>query len=228
MSCYQYEYGSIKLPSAEFSRIRRAFANEHNVWLDNTFRKAELHYERLKAYVALNKKDKSVSVWSRDRVHGLVSRYIEDIMRYSSEAEYDKMMSVFLTYKTVDGKQKYTLVKPKKMHFKHVSLSNNEYKDQELSIDFDSTDKTIKWSVLENNRSVDRAWECPLGRMFSKVISSVEWTRATGGVFYYNDEYNREEEGFSGAGGDRVSHYFGPIGKKHQEDEFKSFKRRAR
>lgn len=222
MSCYEYEYGSIKLPSAEFSRVRRAFAEQHNLWLDAISRKADSHYEPLKAYISLYKKDKSVVVWSTDRVCGLVNKYLSDKISGLTEAELSKLVEVFLSSKTVDGKVKYSLSKPKKSDFKHVSLSNNEYQDDEASITLDATNKTLEWHVQENNHAVERARKGELGIRLHKILNSVKWTRSTGGVFYYNNEYNREDEGFCGAGGDQDSHHFGPIGDQHKKDKIKS------
>lgn len=214
MSCYEYEYGTIKLPSKEFSRIRRLFAEKYNAWLDSNFLKATSLYEPLKAYALKNKKDKNLNL----------NDYIYEKLQSEQESDIEQIISSILNSKKVNGKYKTSIIKPTKKSFKHVSLSENNYEDLFATVSFNSETKEIRWQVEENNHSVDNAWENVLGKIFNKVISTVEWTRGTGGVFFYNSEYEREGREGDGAGGDRAHKYFGPAGEKHKEDRLKLLK----
>lgn len=221
MSCYEYEYGTIKLSTKEFSRVRRAFAESYNAWLDSSFNKAVALYEPMKEHVAKTKKNKDLYKGSRNPVYCITHDFLQQRLKNEDETTYDKIFQSLVSTKTVDGKTKTTIVKPTKKSFKHVSLSENEYSDSATYVTFTPDTKEFNWRVEENNHSVDQAWINILGKTFKKVFAKVEWTRGTGGVFFYNSEYNRENEGYDGAGGDHASHYFGPIGEKYKQNLLK-------
>lgn len=221
MSCYEYEYGTIKLSTKEFSRVRRAFAESYNAWLDKCFNKAVSLYEPLKEYIVKNKKNKDFFGWSKNPVYDISHHYLEKQLHNEDETTLYKIMESLVSQKTVDGKTKYSIIKPTKKAFKHVSLSQNEYSDLTCYVSFIPEEKSFKWNVPENNHSVEHAWINILGKTFKQVFSKVEWSRGTGGVIFYNSEYNRENQGYDGAGGDMASKFFGPIGEKHKENLMK-------
>lgn len=221
MSCYEYEYGTIKLSTKEFSRVRRAFAESYNAWLDICFNKAIALYEPMKEYVAKNKKNKNIYHGSGNSIYCISNDFLQHKLNNENETTFDLIFQSLVSTKTIDGKTKTTIVKPTKKSFKHVSLSANEYSDSTTYASFIPNTKEFHWRVEENNHSVEQAWNNILGRVFKTVFSKVEWARGTGGVFFYNSEYNREDEGYDGAGGDYASHYFGPVGEKHKADLLK-------
>lgn len=81
--------------------------------------------------------------------------------------------------------------------------------DGEASVAFDG--RRVSWSVSENNHAVDTARNSPLGMVFFTALDKVKWTRGTGGTLVGNDEYNGESEA-EGGGANYVTARYGPLG----------------
>ena len=60
---------------------------------------------------------------------------------------------------------------------------------------------------------MDHAWASQLGKVLSAALEKVNWTRDTGGVFRYTDEYARDNELDGGFSSVSISRSYGPRGK---------------
>ncbi|BDZ52800.1 hypothetical protein GCM10025867_50410 (plasmid) [Frondihabitans sucicola] len=47
---------------------------------------------------------------------------------------------------------------------------------------------------------------------FYAALNAITWGRNSGGVIWYNSEYNEGQTGASFGGGDRISNHYGPLG----------------
>lgn len=79
----------------------------------------------------------------------------------------------------------------------------------EAVITIDAKHRSITWRVEENNRAVERARDTAVARALFHGLSSVVWTRGTGGEIAGNDEYNRDSRE-SGAGANYITGSYGP------------------
>jgi len=70
---------------------------------------------------------------------------------------------------------------------------------------FDAEDKTVTYSVPENNHACDNARESHVGRLFFRTMDRINWTRGSGGCLYGNDEYHRDAHHGTGGGGNYVT-----------------------
>ncbi len=66
----------------------------------------------------------------------------------------------------------------------------------EASITLDG--RKLRWEVRENNHSVERAHEHPLGAALFRQLDRITWTRGNGGELVGNDEYNRDAQDCGG------------------------------
>lgn len=69
----------------------------------------------------------------------------------------------------------------------------------------------------DGNHSADAFAEHPVSAAAMTALSAVKWTRGTGGVLWYNSEYNEGPSGNSWGGGDRISEAWGPDGERTRD-----------
>jgi hypothetical protein len=85
-------------------------------------------------------------------------------------------------------------------------------------LSFDDANRSVQWTVSENNHACEWARESFLGELFFRALDTAAWGRSGGGVIVGNDEYNRDNSG-AGGGGNYIKDAYGPAGKKQQEFE---------
>lgn len=69
--------------------------------------------------------------------------------------------------------------------------------------------RTLHWSTGDNNHAVAHARNSWLGLALFKALGAVTWTRGTGGALVGNDEYNQEASG-AGEASNYVTATYGP------------------
>lgn len=200
MSCYEWESGTIKLPTAAFARFRRELNSFYNSRQSRLFQKATAIFEKV---TAETKGKKGV-----DLVHVLNAHLQENriIMGFSSTVEVDgadEISDVLLPRE--DGKLK----RPLKKDFAPVPLAGNALRGEDWSILFSPKAHSVHFSVPENNHACERAHEHDIVKQFFSMLGRVVWVRGTGGEIVGNDEYNTDSRE-AGGGGNYVKHTFGP------------------
>jgi len=63
----------------------------------------------------------------------------------------------------------------------------------------------------DNKNAVERGRSHPVVAAMFRALKAINWTRATGGVFVGNDEYNQDSS-YAGGGGNYITEDFGPLG----------------
>jgi hypothetical protein len=91
---------------------------------------------------------------------------------------------------------------PKKKDFPKATKAATSFSvGGEAHITLNADTRVVTWEVYENNHACDHAAEEPMAKVFWRAISSVNWTRGTGGRLWGSDEYRDDanrEHGYSG------------------------------
>jgi len=210
MSCYEWERGSVVIPSAEWAGVKRKVRRAYNQRQEKLYEAALNVWKRLKKEGKGQESSVKANLW---RIAGKI-RIKQERMRYGQRRrelvheEIDAIENSILRKSHNLSK----LYKPRKKDFPKKTNRDTSFNvNWEASISFDNDSRTLHWSVMENNRSVEKAHRHPLTRAMLRALSEVNWTRRSGGVFYGNDEYHRESGG-PGGGANYVTYRFGPKG----------------
>jgi len=191
MSCYNWERGTIILPSKIFASFRREYINKYNVIQnDKLSRIKSLYHEALRQGKGKRKYsffDCMVSLINHDR-------------------EYDLIYMLF-----PNGTERG--VKPRKPTKKIMNFVNGtdftfDIDNGNATIAFDKKRKEIHWYVGENNHAVESAHETKEAQALFGMLHKVKWTNGSGGEFYGNDEYNSDSD-CSGGGGNYTTATYG-------------------
>lgn len=220
MSKYEWEAGTIKIPSADWAKTKATVREAMNRRQTAMLAVAEKVYEELaKKLPELKKqiKAKTIDQWQYDqKLEEIVDRHIKAHEARSSERnldEYDSsniLRAVHIdrdpkTHQRIPAK----LRKPLKKDFPLSGTKVDSFDADECLVFFDNTAKTARWQVHENNHAVERARESVLGQAFFKAMKNVTWTRGSGGQIVGNDEYNRDAGSeYEGGGGHYVTATF--------------------
>lgn len=242
MSNMQEERGNILLPSAAVIPTRNALtrvSNERRAYVLEVAGKVHAHFrseagkEHRKALSAMMRGKRVDGYYGLDDLISEVVKklypnretrgwgggysYTESSMKF--EVDSYEIEDLIITRRTNDGEPR-RLQAPKKKDLPPLLESktwnwSGDY--DELFISIDPKTRRLTWSISENNHSVDRAHESYLGRALFGALNKINWTRGTGGVSYYSDEYMKES---LIDGGDGASEsYYGPLGEKAREDK---------
>ena len=193
MSCYEWEAGTIKLPPAEFRRIRNLIAIRHN---NREMERYALSQRYFSEPLAMRRKGAQAWLESRLNQPGTLQGDpdVTEIQRYDPIPK---------TYRRL-RKKDLRVVKGASFVINHgdytMSFGDNE----------------IGWEVFENNRARGHAHRDPLARILFDELARVKWTPRSGGVLVGNDEYNNCSSEIGG-GGNYITMVFGPAGKREQE-----------
>ncbi len=214
MSCYEWERGTIKLPSSAAVRLKglvRDLSNQLHTrvlelsqqwWDKNQTRSTRLFNQRLS--------QTQNRVWDGTGYRG------HDLME---ELAQNLMLEVLqdLTYRLGPNGQGMRVAPHKPRHADvdrvapRANVRTTSFRLGEATVTFDGANMT--WAVAENNHAVDVAHQHPIvGALFSE-LRRVAWTRGTGGVIVGNNEYNRDNRE-AGGGANYVTAQFGPLGAK--------------
>jgi hypothetical protein len=197
MSCYEWSSGTIVLPSNQYASFRKQIENVERQRVQTIF-------------------DATQKFWS-----GLGSVAKRSMETYFDRLQDDNNSGKFPEeygpdiYWTLANKAK---PKPRRVLKADLQWPTNRteyFADGEFSLTFDSSTRSVRYNVSENNHARDWAEKTPLHRAFVSAIASVRWTRSSGGVILGNDEYHREA-GYDneGGGGSYVVSAYGYVGAK--------------
>lgn len=224
MSCYEWEAGTIKIPTAEFARVKRFVQDTAKAYNDKLYAHAQVFWKTIPASV------KSDEAKYRKRVHAFV--YGNRVGDYdydpklptsnglgnNEEGGFGEELYYLLTsmFRRVDDATAARRVK--QSDIKPVTNKTLSYVCGEGYIQFDPKTHSVRWEVEENNHARDRGRNHPVAEALFKVLDTVKWTRGSGGKIVGNDEYNRDSRD-SGGGGNYIIDQYGP---KHNRNPVRS------
>lgn len=198
MSCDEWEYGQIVLPTAEFTRVRRAVQEADQAIKAEAF---ELTQRAWQAMTSQESRDPDAYRTAHRHLH-VVS---EDATADAASAAGDLM-----TRATHGGK-------PLRVKKSDVDWPTNRSTvfcaGYDGTVTFDRKASTVIWDVAENNHACDHARDSRVWAALVRALEDVKWTPRTGGAIVGNNEYHRDSYE-QGAGGNYTTDGFGPAGAK--------------
>lgn len=185
MSRYEWEEGTIKIPSESFAALRTAVNKSYNRYQDAKFKLA------MAAYKAAGEAGFRKRGFSR-------ANWVSNHQKYLTLAHLI----------TKPGSNKVYVPKRKDLKHVPVSRSGTLIFGDGIRISFNNKTCTVFYSVPENNHAVENANKHPVVvSLFQNLRMIQHWTRGSGGEICGNDEYNRENTQFDG-GANYVTRHF--------------------
>lgn len=191
MSCYEWEAGTIKLPTAEVVKVRDAVKNAHAARAAQLYQQTQTFWKGL---TAAQKRD-------REKYDGAVRTFVE---RFSDAADHKDMSGLLSRWNQPISRVTQTDVKR--------VLGTATGANFRLDLDgawIEFKGREVHWRVGENNRACERARDHPMAKALFAALSRVKWTRGSGGQIVGNNEYNRDDRS-AGGGGNYVVSEYGP------------------
>ena len=198
MSCYEFETGTIKLPTGYASKLRAALTREADAHIDTLLRESTEVYSkvqhlspasRLKALVSMpNISEQVHSTLVQWRVNPKTGKHTAKVVKPSKASITRSLVGRVADHWEPTG--------PKRLTF-HVNGG---------TITFTGTN-TVEWNVPEGNHAVEYARSHPVAQEFFRFLDTVEWTSRSGGTIVGNNEYNREDLSIGGGGNFEVRTY---------------------
>lgn len=202
MSCYEWERGTIKLSVKEYNRVKREMIEaikKHQVTL---YTNAIKLYEKMIA-AAKGKRDVD---WKK--LHSNLRLEVVrqgDFLSDRDETDLDPDDKFYPLY---DSENKRPLKPKKKDYAVKIERKDLSLYFSEAQISFNDKNKTIFWSVSENNHAREWCHNHTYAKALFRLLGTVKWTRGTGGTIVGNDEYNQDSD-YEGGGGNYVTMSFG-------------------
>lgn len=221
MSCNEWEEGTIKLPTAEFARVRKALEDADRTRKERVFAQTQVFWKGLPRKAQTNPKEYESAAY--DFTEKLGRSTSRDRYGYQSDGPDadladDLRDALQLPYAWDPATQKRVDPKPKRVlpaDMKYPTNRTTTFHADDASIYF-TKDTSTAWSVGENNHAVEHAREQPIAQVFFDELRKVRWTRGTGGIITGNNEYNQENRE-AGGGGNTTNQGLGPVGAADQD-----------
>jgi hypothetical protein len=208
MSRYEWEKGTLDIPSREWSAFRRAVVQGYNDHQKALYRKALRLYERITAQ-------------GKGKRGFDFRQALDEAMREAgvSVGWYQIKRALFPS-----GDDRRRPLKPKKKDFPQKPITKATYIPVgEAAIVLDPPHRRVTWDVPENNHAVSTAREHPVAQTLFRALDRVKWTKNSGGLLVGNDEYNRDCESV-GSGGNYVTAEYGPSRKRRRRSGYPSYR----
>ncbi|MBP7629335.1 MAG: hypothetical protein KA758_02690 [Acidimicrobiales bacterium] len=200
MSCYEWERGTLKLPTAEFSKLRKKLEDSDRSLKEQVFDHSQKFWKALPA--AIKTKKPADGAWNVE-FHKALDDYCAGLGGLAEPVRNQVGRCGW-------GERPRRVLKSE-MNFPTNRTTSFDVDGGEASITFDRASSSVTWSVMENNHAVETARTDPLARVFFRELGKINWTRGTGGVIVGNNEYNHGDG--VGDGANYIVEGFGPLGK---------------
>ena len=219
MSCYEWERGTIIIPTGAYPKLRRQLVT---AW--NDLQKAKLARAiEIRTRVLAEGKGKRGFDYVAAITKACESRRLDT---YGYPIDSDEGPEEILKLLGMADRRPYRwnqqlppfeapsrplAPKVKDLDLRPISKGGTFNLD-EAAVGLDDANHAIVWSVSENNRACERARSLPFAVEVFRALGKIEWTRGSGGKIIGNDEYNRHSDGGEGSGGNYCTASYGPLG----------------
>lgn len=218
MSCNERERGSLLLPTAAASAVKKAVRDAQNAEHEQIYTLAIEFWRGLKSKPRTSKAlYTALGAW-REAQYAKHSRSLNSYYAVEPSDDAATIEAVCSTLGSALWRNGGREGKPCAPRREDVSPKKVTNKDNvfaagdEACISFKG--REVNWSVSENNHAVETARATPVAKAFFKAIGAVTWTRGTGGVFKYANEY--QEDAWQGP---TISARYGPLGDQQYAHE---------
>ena len=210
MSRYEWEAGTIKIPTRAWAPLKKALREAHNARREEIRRLAETAQKSL----ALKFKGKrNVPTHEvEDTIRRALGNCPEDLFD-AADALVEASLKEGSTWRT----NKITEAMLSKSAGPKATNKTLEYHGDEWDIHLDDKARRVRWGVDENNHSVERARESWMGDALFRELDRIDFgnRKEMGGVIVGNDEYNEDDDSVGG-GGNYVTAAYGKAGEREQ------------
>ncbi len=197
MSCYNWERGTITIPTKEWAKFRTALIKAWNTDQLSKLDRAKKAHADLTAAIKGKRGKKRGEALAK----AVEARFTRKRRGFMEEVDDD------VRHLIVDGWGENMTLKPlpKKKDFKILPTSKScALHLDEATIILKNETRTVTWDVAENNRAVERAREEKIAKVLFRLLDKITWTRGSGGKIIGNDEYNRDAD-YDGGGANYVT-----------------------
>lgn len=223
MSCNEWESGTIKLPTAEFTKVRKAVEVAERAVLEAAFEKTQVFWKGLTA------KQKRDNVAYDAAVYQFAESLRSRLPHGFSNPDHDSdptgvaATTAALLFQWVPRGEVFTAKRVQRGSVKFPTNKTLTFQTATAGacIQFNRDTSEVTWRA-EGNRAIDRAHQSPVGKTFWDAIDKVRWTRGTGGQGVGNNEYASEAD-YVGGGANYGTWAVGPIGEKADKHGFKAY-----
>jgi len=201
VSRYEWEKGSVLIPSTEWAAFRHHIVEAYNDYQERKYKAAVRLWEKI-----------------RQRHYKAKDADFGPVRDLWTNLPTPKGMNYWEATRAIFREDHGRPLKPRKKDFPTLPKTTTTKVPVgcEASIRFDVDNRKVYWNVPENNHAREHAWRHPVAQAFSRALNSVRWTRKSGGYFVGNDEYNEDSSSIGGSG-NYVTMTFGPSGEKARQ-----------
>jgi hypothetical protein len=212
MGRYGWQEGSIKLPKAEFTRIRQAVADADANESQSVYDRSQEFWAGL---TAREKRDPTAYQAALQAFRTKNSRMINSYDRESTLPDgFDHAVGRDYHFgNPAFGAAAKTPKRVQKTDLRFPTAKTLDFRtaDGEGAITFDRENQTVKWYVQDEKLGYEKARKSSAGSALFDALPRVKWTRGTGGCITGNDDGNGDDHS-DGGGANYVMDGFGPIG----------------
>lgn len=212
MSCYNWERGTIKLPSKAWASFRTNLLKAwNNHYLSNLDKAKKAHKELTAACKGKRGKKREEALKAAVKKRFTRREYCSLNRRHINEDVDYEVREMVVEMKGWGENATYTLkALPKKKDLPLKATSKDaEMHLSDAYVAFKNATKSLVWDVSENNRAVEHAHEHWFAKLVFEALGKVTWTRNSGGKIIGNDEYSRDAgREYEGGGGSYVNFEF--------------------
>jgi hypothetical protein len=198
MSRYEWEEGTIILPSAEYADVKREVRSAYNKMMNTLYTVGGKMWEAIRedgaSFQEAYKRFAAPKTIDADLANPLPEQY----------------QTEWLLKRAMYRKDHDRALKPRRKDLPRKTNRDVDYTPpiSEWSLRFNNDSRKVLWHVPENNHACEHAHRHPVPQAFFRRMNRVDWTRSSGGKIVGNDEYNRAHRD-AGAGANYVKKVYG-------------------
>ena len=212
MSCSEWEAGTIVLPTAAVTAVKRAVRDAALAHRRRLYEEAKKFWNALpRSYrTDAQRYGRAVSAFLYGN-NGRLGELLADLPRWqgvcagNDTAFTDDLYELLAC--SAEGKPRRARLQDLSAACPLPAGADPSYRCGEAGLRFEG--RKAHWRVPENNHAREQAHAHPLAAAFFRALDNVRWTRGSGGDIVGNDEYNRDSD-YEDGGANYVTAHYGP------------------